>query len=127
MEDGKERDPNQSSCEMDGAERYGEEEGKEEGRHSIGVEVLRGMQEEGRSVRKERWIWVSERWWGLKWAEVRYALGLPSPPATAVQSGLGTAHCPAAVCPMSPVKRGRIWGLGKAIGSPFPAGCSLVE
>lgn len=80
MEDGKERDPNQSSCKMDGAERYGEEEGKEEGRRSIEVEVLRGMQEEGRSVRKESWIWVFERWWGLKWAEVRYALGLPSPP-----------------------------------------------
>lgn len=46
MEDGKERDPNQSSCKMDGAERYGEEEG----RCSIGVEVLRGIEEEGRSI-----------------------------------------------------------------------------
>lgn len=50
MEDGKERDPNQSSCKMDGAERYGEEEGKEEGRCSIGVEVLRGMEEEGEDL-----------------------------------------------------------------------------
>lgn len=47
------RDPNQSSCKMDGAERYGEEEGKEEGRCSIGVEVLRGMEEEGESVRRK--------------------------------------------------------------------------
>lgn len=38
---------------MDGAERYGEEEGKEEGRCSIGVEVLRGMEEEGESVRRK--------------------------------------------------------------------------
>lgn len=49
MEGGKERDLNQSSCKMDGAERYGEVEGKEKGRCSIG-EVLRGMEEEGRSV-----------------------------------------------------------------------------
>lgn len=31
MEDGKERDLNQSSCKMDGAERYGEVEGKRRG------------------------------------------------------------------------------------------------
>lgn len=49
MEDGKERDPNQSSCKMDGGERYGKEEGKKEGRCSIGLEVLRGMEEQGRS------------------------------------------------------------------------------
>lgn len=53
MEDGKERDLNQSSCKMDGAERYGEVEGKEKGRCSIGVEVLRGMEEDGRSVRSK--------------------------------------------------------------------------
>lgn len=53
MEDGKERDPNQSSCKMDGAERHGEEEGKEEGRCSIRVEVLRGMEEEGTCVQRK--------------------------------------------------------------------------
>lgn len=57
MEDGKERDPNQSSCKMDGAERYGEEKGKEEGRCSIWGEALRGTGEQGRSVRRKGGFW----------------------------------------------------------------------
>lgn len=61
MEDGKERDPNQSSCKMDGAERYGEEEGKGGEVFNRGGSVERDGGRGGECAR-ERWIWIYERW-----------------------------------------------------------------
>lgn len=127
-EDGKERDPNQSSSKMDGARRGMEKRRRRRREGSIGVEVLRRMQEEGRSAWKKGGFnrscegkngWRSSR-----------LLGSPPCPASSISGaviGLGTVRCPAVVCPMSPVKRGCIWGRGKAVGPLCPLGAAWLN
>lgn len=59
-------------------------------------------------------------------------LGSPPRPARSTSCsggaaiGLGTARCPAAACPMSPVKRGCIRGRGKAVGPLCPLGATWL-
>lgn len=117
MEDGKERDLNQSSSKMDGARR-GREKRRREGGRERGFN--RGGDVEKDAGRGEEKVVLAGAVKG-KWVEVQ-ALGSPPRPACSTSCisgaviGLGTVRCPAAVCPMSPVKRGCIWGRGKAVG-----------
>lgn len=120
MEDGKEKDPNQSSCKMDGAERYGEEEGKEEGRHSIGVEVLRGMQEEGRSVPKGKVDLGFGKVVGVKMGGGPVCFGAPLP--SGVSGAVRAWHCTVPRCglPNEPSEARPYLGSGESHRLPFP-------
>lgn len=110
MEEKKERDLNQSSSKMECVRR-----GKEEEK---GGDVEEDAGESGKVLLAGKWVEAP-----------LLSPALSTSCTGGAVIGLGTAWCPAAAYPMSPVKRGRIRGAerGKAVGPLCPLGPGPVD
>lgn len=126
-EDGKERDPNQSSSKMDGARKGMEKRrrGRDGFNRDGSVEKDAGR---GAECVEERWF--KQELGGQKWVEVQQAFGLPSPSCLQHQWCSHRAwHCVMPRCglPNEPSEARLYLGPGESRRPPLPAGYSLVE